>query len=271
MNRHLHFPDSCPVFKILIYFLAGISFLNTVFVADICLTLNVSKREYKMYAVVEVRTCHQTSTSKIERWSKFRLFLRLEHIIGNNGYAWLNLSPLHFSRYFAITAAPTTILLGTILIITNISKYGLNFTVDVCIVCNWKVSRLFVWKWVFREKQMSGNGVPDVQCPGPWRLLQALFPVCSSYATRYPPPCSKGAAIQVGLFSSSCFSYQQCLWIRDILVRIRILGSIPPNNGSGSSSGSDSFFQWRLGCKNFCFFIFLSHNLPTGTSSVLKI
>jgi hypothetical protein len=52
----------------------------------------------------------------------------------------------------------------------------------------------------FRVKQMSGNGVPDVQCPGPWRLLQALFPVCSSYATRYRSPCSKGAAIRVGLF-----------------------------------------------------------------------
>jgi hypothetical protein len=47
---------------------------------------------------------------------------------------------------------------------------------------------------------MSGNGVPDVQCPGPWRLLQTVFPVCSSYATRYRSPCSKGAPIQVGLF-----------------------------------------------------------------------
>ncbi len=31
MSRRLHFPDSCPVFKILFYFLAGNSFLKGLF------------------------------------------------------------------------------------------------------------------------------------------------------------------------------------------------------------------------------------------------
>jgi hypothetical protein len=107
---------------------------------------------------------------------------------------------------------------------------------------------------------MSGNGVPDVQCPGPWRLLQAVFPVCSSYANRYQPPCSKGAAIQVGLFSSSCFSYQQCLGIRDILVQIRILGFVPLTNGSGS--GSDTFFSDVKDVKKLTFSYFFLITYP---------
>jgi hypothetical protein len=73
-----------------------------------------------------------------------------------------------------------TILSGTILIITYISKYGLNFPVDVLHCPQLEGFLIVCLKMSFREKQMSGNGVPDVQCPGPWRLLQALFPICSS-------------------------------------------------------------------------------------------
>ncbi len=55
---------------------------------------------------------------------------------------------------------------------------------------------------------------------------------------------------------------------RDILVRIRIRGSVPLTNGSGLNSGSDSFLQW---CKIFFSHFFVVY-LPAGTlSSVLKI
>ncbi len=43
-------------------------------------------------------------------------------------------------------------------------------------------------------------------------------------------------------------------------VRIRIPGSVPLANGSGSNSGSDSFLQWlkvRYAKKNFCHIFFL--------------
>jgi hypothetical protein len=54
----------------------------------------------------------------------------------------------------------------------------------------------------------------------------------------------------------------------DILVRVRIRGSVPLTNGSRSNSGSDSF-PLRMQKKNFSYF---SDNLPAGIlSSVLKI
>ncbi len=40
-----------------------------------------------------------------------------------------------------------------------------------------------------------------------------------------------------------CAIVKAVLGIRDILVRIRIPGSVPLPNGSGSNSGSDSFLQ----------------------------
>ncbi len=48
------------------------------------------------------------------------------------------------------------------------------------------------------------------------------------------------------------------LGIRDILVRIRIPGSVPLTNGSGSNSGSGSFLHWFWGCqKIFVSYFFL--------------
>jgi hypothetical protein len=41
----------------------------------------------------------------------------------------------------------------------------------------------------------------------------------------------------------SLLSLDQCWGIRDILVRIGVLGSVPLTNGSGSNSESDSFLQ----------------------------
>ncbi len=49
--------------------------------AYICLTLNVSRRGWKMCAVVEVRTCYQTSTSKV--------FCQNKYLISNITYITL--------------------------------------------------------------------------------------------------------------------------------------------------------------------------------------
>ena len=55
------------------------------------------------------------------------------------------------------------------------------------------------------------------------------------------------------LFATIWYRYCERIWmilsetsvgIRDILVRIRIPGSVPLTNGSGSDSGSDSFLHW---------------------------
>ncbi len=61
------------------------------------------------------------------------------------------------------------------------------------------------------------------------------------------------------------------LWIHDILVRIRIRGSVPLTNGSGSGSNSwsASFLQWLKKCKIIYFFIFFSYKLPAGTIKIL--
>ncbi len=57
------------------------------------------------------------------------------------------------------------------------------------------------------------------------------------------------------------------LGIRNILVRIRIPGSVPLTNRSGSNSGSDSSLILRMQ-KNISFYFF-SYNLPTGTSTLV--
>jgi hypothetical protein len=58
------------------------------------------------------------------------------------------------------------------------------------------------------------------------------------------------------------------LGIREILVRIRICGSVPLTNGSGSNSGSDLFLQ-RLK-KIFHFFIFCLVTYPQAHYLSLK-
>jgi hypothetical protein len=96
--------------------------------------------------------------------------------MGRKSHTWAPLSPLHFSRYFAITAAPTTILLGTILIITNISKYGLNFPVHVLhclqlegflVVC---LKMSFSWKANVR-KWCAGCAMSGAMAPTPSGVL----------------------------------------------------------------------------------------------------
>ncbi len=55
--------------------------------------------------------------------------------------------------------------------------------------------------------------------------------------------------------------------IRDILVRIRILKSVPLTNGSGCGSGSVPKFQWLLGCKKNKFF----HIFQCFKNEILKL
>ncbi len=77
----------------------------------------------------------------------------------------------------------------------------------------------------------------------------------------------------------TAFALKEVVGLRDILVRIRVPGSVPLTNGSGSkfgsNSGSDSgsFFQWLQGCKKYFFFpyLFLINFLAGTLSAVLKL
>ncbi len=65
---------------------------------------------------------------------------------------------------------------------------------------------------------------------------------------------------------SNYIIFYRALGIRDILVRIRIPGSVPLTIGSGSNSGSDYFLHWFKGCKKKYFFLIICpqpHHLQT--------
>jgi hypothetical protein len=70
--------------------------------------------------------------------------------------------------------------------------------------------------------------------------------------------------------------FKEVLGILDILVRIRIPESVPVTNGSGSGHRIQlrirllSSLILRIQKKIICF-TFFSHNLPTGTSSCVKM
>jgi hypothetical protein len=66
---------------------------------------------------------------------------------------------------------------------------------------------------------------------------------------RGDPPCLPGQVQDPYIRQQ----FGAMLGIRDFLMRIWIRGSAPLTNGSGSNSGSDTFLQRLLGCKNIIF------------------
>ncbi len=59
----------------------------------------------------------------------------------------------------------------------------------------------------------------------------------------FPAKSSGSDRIRIPNTASEVLALPPMLGIRDILVRIRIRGSVPLTNGSGLISGSDSFLQ----------------------------
>ncbi len=83
-----------------------------------------------------------------------------------------------------------------------------------------------------------------------WGFSSAWNKVCGirKSALYDDVPCSERTKMTLYLYVHTATACQAVLGIRDILVRIRIPGSVPLTNGSGSGSGtnsrSDLFLHW---------------------------